>query len=269
MFTSGRAKRSIQWAFVNRSLLYLTSTSSSNGYPPLRNLPRTAHSISPSSANHDGCLHRRHCTHCGGALISPTHVLTTASCTAYEEGSSIPHWAAVGTHYINGAKDGERIKIVSTKNHTLYNSSSFSYNFAVLTLENPSKFAPVKLPKADGSDIFPRGGRRLCRWGDTSYPNGKPSDELQSVDLRVWGDNACENKFLVDKSSLCAGGDAGKDSCIGDTGDPLIKENGRGDADDIVIGLSGWGAGCGDKGIPAVYSRVSAGIEWINSIIKA
>ncbi|KAJ8576364.1 hypothetical protein ON010_g2850 [Phytophthora cinnamomi] len=208
-------------------------------------------------------------TFCGGALISPTHVLTTASCTAYEEGSSIPHWAAVGTHYINGAKDGERIKIVSTKNHTLYNSSSFSYNFAVLTLENPSKFAPVKLPKADGSDIFPRVWSKVMGWGDTSYPNGKPSDELQSVDLRVWGDNACENKFLVDKSSLCAGGDAGKDSCIGDTGDPLIKENGRGDADDIVIGLSGWGAGCGDKGIPAVYSRVSAGIEWINSIIKA
>ncbi|KAE9099967.1 hypothetical protein PF010_g14999 [Phytophthora fragariae] len=62
---------------------------------------------------------------CGGALISPTHVLTTASCTSFEQGSSIPHWVAVGTHYINGTKDGERIKIVGAKNHTMYNSTNF------------------------------------------------------------------------------------------------------------------------------------------------
>ncbi|EGZ06437.1 serine protease trypsin-like protein [Phytophthora sojae] len=207
-------------------------------------------------------------TFCGGALISPTHVLTTASCTAYEEGSSIPHWVAVGTHYLNGKKDGEQLKIVSAQNHTLYDASSFSYNLAVLTLEKPSKFAPIKLPKADGSDIFPRVWSKVMGWGVTSYPNGKPSNELQSVDVRVWGDNACENKLGVDKSSLCAGGEAGKDSCVGDTGDPLIKENGRGDADDILLGLSGWGTGCGDKDMPSVYSRVSAGIEWINSVIK-
>ncbi|KAE8907771.1 hypothetical protein PF002_g5827 [Phytophthora fragariae] len=114
---------------------------------------------------------------CGGALISPSHVLTTASCTSFEQGSSIPHWVAVGTHYINGTKDGERIKIVGAKNHTI------------------------------------------------------------------------------------------KDSCIGDTGDPLIKEKGRDDADDIVIGLVGWGYQCGNKGIAAVYFRVSAAIEWINSTV--
>ncbi|KAE9328141.1 hypothetical protein PF008_g16242 [Phytophthora fragariae] len=159
---------------------------------------------------------------CGGALISPTHVLTTASCTSFEQGSSIPHWVAVGTHYINGTKDGERIKIVGAKNHTI-------------------KFSPIKLPAADDSDITPGMWSKVMGWGDTSFPNGTPSNGLQSVGL--------------------------KDSCIGDTGDPLIKEKGRDDADDIVIGLVGWGYQCGNKGIAAVYFRVSAAIEWINSTV--
>ncbi|KAH7472679.1 Glucanase inhibitor protein 1 [Phytophthora ramorum] len=203
-------------------------------------------------------------TFCGGALISPTHVLTTAACT----GSQEIGFAAVGTFYINGTKDGEHIKVVSAQNHTDYNASSGSYDFGVLTLEKASKFPPIKLPAADDSDILPGMWTKVMGWGDTSYPNGTRSNELHSVGLEVWDNEECSRLFTVDNSSVCAGGAAGKDSCIGDTGGPLVKEKGQGDADDILIGLVSWGSGCGDQGIPAVYSRVSSAIEWLNTVTK-
>ncbi|KAF1790391.1 Peptidase S1, PA clan [Phytophthora cactorum] len=181
-------------------------------------------------------------TYCGGALITSTHVLTTGSCTGFQQ----PNFVAVGTHYINGTKDGEQLKVVSAQNHTLYNASSASYDFAVLTLEKPSKFSPIKLPKADDSDIIAGMWTKVMGWGDTSFPNGTRSNELQSVGLEVWNNDDCAPLFVVDNSS----------------------EKGQGDADDILIGLVSWGSGCGDQGIPAVYSRVSAGIEWISSVAK-
>ncbi|KAG7383751.1 hypothetical protein PHYPSEUDO_003366 [Phytophthora pseudosyringae] len=203
--------------------------------------------------------------YCAGALITPTHVLTTAMCTGYQQ----PNFVAVGSHYINGTKDGEQIKVVSAQNHTLYNSTGGYYDFGVLTLEKPSKFIPIKLPKADDSDIVAGMWTKVMGWGDTSYPNGTRSNELMSVGLEVWNNEDCAPMFVVDNSSVCAGGAAGRDSCIGDSGAPLVKEKGQGDADDILIGLSSWGSGCGDAGVPSVYSRVSAALEWINSVTKA
>lgn len=191
-------------------------------------------------------------------------MLTTASCTGVKETA----FAAIGTHYINGTSDGEQIKVVKAQNHTGFNDLTLTYDVAVLTLERPSKFTPVKLPAANDSDIIPGMWSKVLGWGDTSYPNGTRSHELMGVSVEVWGNDQCSNLFVVDETMVCAGGAAGKDSCNADNGGPLIKENGRGDADDILIGMPSWGSGCGDEGIPAVYARVSAAVEWINSVIK-
>ncbi|GMF10069.1 unnamed protein product [Phytophthora lilii] len=201
---------------------------------------------------------------CGGSLISPTHVLTTATCSQGDIAV-----AAVGSHYINGTSDGEQIRIVSGQRHPQYNTTSGSYDFAVLTLEKPSKFAPVKLPAANDSDIIPGMWAKVMGWGDTSFPNGTTSYELLSVGVQVWDNNDCLPVFVIDDTMVCAGGVAGKDACNGDTGAPLVKEKGRGDADDVVIGVSSWGHGCGNDGVPGVYSRVSAAVEWINSVTKS
>ncbi|GMF14139.1 unnamed protein product [Phytophthora lilii] len=177
-------------------------------------------------------------------------------------------FVAVGTHYINGTKDGEQIKVVSAQNHTLYDTTTGAYDVAVLTLEKASKFKPVRLPAADGSDITPNMWATVMGWGDTSYPNGTTSDILLSVQLPLWENVDCVPLFNIDETMVCAGGVADKDSCIGDTGGPLIKEKGKGDADDILIGLVSWGSGCGQQSVPAVYSLVSAAMEWIESVIK-
>lgn len=52
----------------------------------------------------------------------------------------------------------------------------------------------------------------------------------------------------------------------GDSGGPLISRNENGTTE--IVGIVSWGiVPCGGVGAPAVFVRVSAFIDWINSII--
>jgi secreted trypsin-like serine protease len=63
---------------------------------------------------------------------------------------------------------------------------------------------------------------------------------------------------------VCAGNTTA-DACQGDSGGPLICNiNGLG----MVIGITSWGEGCGQKDSPGVYTNVSAYIKWINEQIS-
>jgi secreted trypsin-like serine protease len=205
---------------------------------------------------------------CGGALISPTHVLTTASCTT----TANAKYVSVGAHYVNGGEDGDEIKVVSVQNHPHFNPETLANDFAVLKLAKPSKYKPVKLPAPGGSDIKTGMWANAMGWGLTSAPpNGMGSEELLSLSQQVWSNENCRKALkstTIDMSQVCAGGVKGKSPCQGDTGGPFVKENAKGDGDDVVIGLVSGGNGCGVQGSPAIYSRVSSALPWINQAMK-
>ncbi|KAF1774628.1 Peptidase S1, PA clan [Phytophthora cactorum] len=151
---------------------------------------------------------------CGGALIAPSYVISSAHCEWRDV-----EYVTVGSHYINGSEegvpaDGEQIKIEVHHMH----------------------------PKFDLNATDDKKGvwGTTMGWGVTSTPDGDYSLELKSVKLQVWGDKECKDVFsgVQFPSFVCAGGVAGKDACAGDMGDPLIRENQKGDADDILIGLN-------------------------------
>ncbi|KAF1780511.1 Peptidase S1, PA clan [Phytophthora cactorum] len=96
----------------------------------------------------------------------------------------------IGYALPHGTQDGEQIKVVSAQNHTGYNSTSDSYDVALLTLEKPSKFKPVQLPAADDSDVIPGMRPKLVGWGYTSYPNG--------MSLEVWSNTDCAQIYHLD-----------------------------------------------------------------------
>jgi len=70
------------------------------------------------------------------------------------------------------------------------------------------------------------------------------------------------DRFQLDASEICAGGEVGKDACTGDGGSPLVcqAQSGRW----TVVGLVSWGIGCASD-LPGVYVDIAHYRDWINS----
>ncbi len=63
---------------------------------------------------------------------------------------------------------------------------------------------------------------------------------------------------LTPGEQMCAGGERGKDSCVGDSGSALMRDT-EADPVDVtkIIGIVSFGPRlCGTQGIPGVYTRV-------------
>lgn len=69
-------------------------------------------------------------------------------------------------------------------------------------------------------------------------------------------------------SQLCAGNlNGGKDTCHGDSGGPLQILNQSPRCTYSIVGVTSFGKFCGFKNSPAVYTRVSKYVPWIESIV--
>lgn len=88
------------------------------------------------------------------------------------------------------------------------------------------------------------------------------------VVLPVTDQPTCQKAYNVwnrkiGNTQICAGGAAGKDSCSGDSGGPLMSQEGeplRG----VLVGVVSYGpSNCGTEGFPGVYTFVGAFVNWI------
>uniref|UniRef100_A0A8C5ZGU0 Granzyme B-like n=1 Tax=Marmota marmota marmota TaxID=9994 RepID=A0A8C5ZGU0_MARMA len=122
---------------------------------------------------------------------------------------------------------------------------------------------PIKLPR--GKDKVKPG--KVCLvagWGRVS-PNGKCSNTLQEVKLKVQKHQVCEREeFLKEyyKSSIqiCAGDPKeNKASFKGDSGGPLVCNH-------VAQGIVSYGNKNGTP--PRVYTKVSRFLQWIKETMK-
>ncbi|RHY96230.1 hypothetical protein DYB37_012036 [Aphanomyces astaci] len=154
---------------------------------------------------------------CGAALIAPKVLLTSASCL-----KSYFAFASVGSHYLQGNVDGERIKIVKKTAHPQFNATSFEYDFAIFELETAVKIAaPVKVAFDDDEYAPPNTIARVRGWGLNATNSNQFSQVLLQADVPIWDQAACAVALkpfrALRQSMLCAGGDS-KDWCFGDNG---------------------------------------------------
>ncbi|RHX96619.1 hypothetical protein DYB25_012993 [Aphanomyces astaci] len=193
--------------------------------------------------------------YCVGALIAPKYVLTGATCV-----DTLFTYSSVGSHYLSGDKDGERIKIVKQTKHPLFNPKTYEFDFAIFELETASKIAPVKV---NFDPVVTPGSWSTVRGWGTFSAAGTLSPVLLEADVKVWDNVECAKAVkpygpLAD-SHICAGG-ADKDWCGGDNGAPLIVNKA---GEDYVVGLASWGGPCATKNVPGIYSRTSSARDFI------
>ncbi|CAH0562273.1 unnamed protein product [Brassicogethes aeneus] len=209
---------------------------------------------------------------CGGALITDTHILTAAHCTQ----GLTPKDIRVRLGEYDFAKRNETraldYAVSQIIEHEEFVLATYANDIAVLRLEKPTSFNsyiwPICLPprrrKYEKETVVVAG------WGQQFY-SGPLSQVLLQVAIPVWEHKKCVDSFIqtITDDNICAAGyEGGKDSCLGDSGGPLMYqlENGRW----VTIGVVSWGVGCGNKESPGIYTKVSNYLPWIikNTIAK-
>jgi len=191
---------------------------------------------------------------CGAVLIGPRLVLSAAHC---EDASSQFRIGA-----FENIDDGERVNIRSTIVHPDYEISQFDNDIIIFQLETDVDLPYIQL----GPEYINDGTFTVIGFGDTDEgPDLALSNVLLEVELEYIDSDECDDghgdRNEVKDDMLCAAGED-KDSCIGDSGGPLIKKGING-YNDTLVGVVSWGRGCAEKGVPGVYSRISYFYDWI------
>ncbi len=200
---------------------------------------------------------------CGGTLIGRSSVLTAAHCV--EGLPARPLRVAVGRTKLN-SQQGQLRRVSRISVHPRYDSRrNFGYDAAVLKLNKPvSGVKPIRL-SGRKQDFLENPGRRatVAGWGNTTVqpPEGgnrvSYPDRMREVRVPLVADR--RGKAVYGKDYLprimVATYAPGRGVCWGDSGGPLFSRAGGAH---WQVGITSFGAGCGAKGYPQVYTEVNA-----------
>ncbi|KAL7021811.1 hypothetical protein ACKWTF_012037 [Chironomus riparius] len=217
---------------------------------------------------------------CGGSLISENYVLSAAHCEKSDEIS--PSFVRLGDQNLRTKTDNANetdINIVKFIKHPQHSYRLSKNDIALIKLEYSVTFTKYIRPACLWQSSFFNFTQAIATgWGATQY-GSKTSDELMKVELDIFDNNNCNTilsdslsltpeKYL-DNSQICAGIlEGGKDTCQGDSGAPLQISFRENSCLYHIVGITSYGSAlCGSPNTPAVYSRVSYYLDWIESIV--
>ncbi|KAL7991119.1 hypothetical protein Chor_014549, partial [Crotalus horridus] len=212
-------------------------------------------------------------------------------------------WIVTAAHCFTGRDEGEQVVPVSRiLTHPKFNPKTFHGDVASLELTVPARpsawVTPVCLP-----DQATETSQELCYivgWGSlyevtcrispakgeetgsmgvwpftlpsASLLDGPPAEVVMEARVPILAQDLCRAALgsqLVSSAMFCAGYlSGGIDSCQGDSGgplmcwDPLLERY-------VLHGITSWGSGCGERGKPGVYTRITAFADWIRQQMES
>jgi len=216
--------------------------------------------------------------YCGGALTTPTTVVTAAHCLINPKSGRL----ATASDIVIGF--GPRLKSPTLRVipisrfdiHPNYDLRSARNDIAVITLAAPQADIPTITPLRPSDEptyTIPGQPARVAGWGNTSATGSAYPDNFRIGNVVIFPDQSCGGgeSFTVGNvvfrgfkrgeafpdTMVCAAGATSTsrviDSCQGDSGGPLVV--GEGVAARLV-GIVSWGDTCASN-YPGVYARVA------------
>ena len=140
-----------------------------------------------------------------------------------------------------------------------YDSKTFENDIALIELETTiDNITPATINE---SVIPVEKSFQIIGYGTTSS-GGKTTTIYKEATVNIVSNNDCQKVYGPLVGKICAGiPEGGVDSCQGDSGGPLFIEN-------VIYGIVSYGAGCGDPGVPGVYTDIGYQKEFINTILN-
>ncbi|KAL7469802.1 hypothetical protein ACHAXS_010065 [Conticribra weissflogii] len=223
---------------------------------------------------------------CGASLIAPDVVLTAAHCAGYATSVEVGRYdRSSATTDDDDDQTWQSVAVQYEVPHPSYDEETVDHDVMLVKLvaavADPalaSLNVDVAVPRREGD------GLTIMGWGDTDPDEDAAAmaDRLLHARLAYVSNEACEAvsgevgpdadfvsyRGRITENMMCAMGEAGEDTCQGDSGSPMVLE-GDGDwRNDVQVGVVSWGIGCASPIFPGVYARVSSEWDWIRKEVN-
>lgn len=210
---------------------------------------------------------------CGGTILAPSIVLTAAHCVLK---SNEPQLYAIRAGSTQWSTGGRYVRVRRIIPHEQFNSPTHMNNdIALVQLQQPLNYSlniqPIQFV-APTDNLAAQAQLFVSGWGSTAVEQMSTASRLHYTVIVQLDRQICTQNYFgagtVTNTMFCAGSKSGlgdRDSCMGDSGGPLIVQiAGR----FKLLGIVSWGLGCANAQYPGVYTLAPAYGNWLLQTVK-